>query len=137
MITSSLDMTVKLWDPLSLECISTLDCVGDSAMALETVGNWILVAGTNSVKIWEWASRRLYRILDGCRWPILWQDGLLYCATYDIPQNIQVCLSESSSLSSLRAAATQSVQCRGLGWRVQGLEVKVALLSVPYCSLQN
>jgi WD40 repeat protein len=31
-VTGSLDMTVKIWNPSTLECIGTLDCLGDSVM---------------------------------------------------------------------------------------------------------
>lgn len=96
-MTGSLDMSVKLWDASSFECIATLDCVGDSVMRLEIVADkWLLAAGsslnllhlrtcprvylivtrcgastgTNSIKIWDVQSRKLYRILDGCRWSL-------------------------------------------------------------------
>ena len=96
-MTGSLDMSVKLWDSSSFECIATLDCVGDSVMRLEIVADkWLLAAGsslnllhlrtcprvylivtrcgastgTNSIKIWDMQSRKLYRILDGCRWSL-------------------------------------------------------------------
>jgi WD40 repeat protein len=96
-MTGSLDMSVKLWDASSFECIATLDCVGDSVMRLEIVADkWLLAAGsslnllhlrtcprvylivtrcgastgTNSIKIWDMQSRKLYRILDGCRWSL-------------------------------------------------------------------
>ena len=90
-MTGSLDMSVKVWDASTFDCIATLDCVGDSVMGLEIIaGAWLLAAGTNSVKIWDMRSRRLYRVLDGCRWPILNVDSFMYCTTYDVPQNIQV-----------------------------------------------
>jgi WD40 repeat protein len=96
-MTGSLDMSVKLWDSSSFECIATLDCVGDSVMRLEIVADkWLLAAGyclsllhlrtcprvylivtcccasagTNSIKIWDMRSRKLYRDLDGCRWSL-------------------------------------------------------------------
>lgn len=48
-MTGSLDMTVKLWDATSFDCMATLDCVGDSVMALEIIaGSWLLAAGSLS-----------------------------------------------------------------------------------------
>ena len=90
-MTGSLDMSVKIFEADSLNCVATLDCVGDSVMRIEIVQNaWLLAAGTNSIKIWDMRSRKLYRILDGCQGPVLVVDALMYCVTYNVPQNIQV-----------------------------------------------
>ncbi|KAJ1490928.1 WD40-repeat-containing domain protein, partial [Baffinella frigidus] len=89
-MTGSLDMIAQICDVRTLEHVATLDCIGDSVMALDFVQDWVLCAGTNSVKVWDITTRRLYRVLDGCRWPILFQDGLLYCAIHDSAQDIKV-----------------------------------------------
>jgi len=88
--TGSLDMTVKIWDPSSLECIATLDCLGDSVMDIIFIGKWLLAAGTHSVRVWDFASRQLYRVLDGSRWPLCYADGMLFAAECDVSQNVQV-----------------------------------------------
>ena len=89
-ICRSLDMYAKLWDPRVLEPAAALDCLGDSVMALARAGEWLLAAGTRGIGVWDLASRRLFRVLDGCRWPLLAVEGLLFCAVYDQPQSIQV-----------------------------------------------
>ena len=33
--------------------------------------------------------RKLVRMVDGSRWPLQYVEGLLFCAVYDQPQNIQ------------------------------------------------
>mmetsp|Transcript_20411 Transcript_20411/g.51069 ORF Transcript_20411/g.51069 Transcript_20411/m.51069 type:complete len:536 (+) Transcript_20411:2-1609(+) len=90
LVTGSLDMSVRIWDPATLECLATLDCLGDSVMDIIFIGKWLLAAGTHSVRIWDFPSRQLYRVLDGSRWPLCFADGMLFCSQYDVPQNIQV-----------------------------------------------
>ena len=86
-------MYAKLWDPRTLDAVASLDCLGDSVMALARVGEWLLVGGTRGIGVWDLASRRLCRTLDGCRWPLLAVEGLLFCVIYDQPQCIKVCSS--------------------------------------------
>ncbi len=83
LISGSLDMTVKLWNPSTLECLGTFDCLGDSVMDLEVVGDkWLLAVGTHAIRVWDLDSRQLYRVLDGARYVCMYL--CMYVGTHAI-----------------------------------------------------
>ena len=89
-LTGSLDMTIKCWNVSNFENLFTLDCEGDSCMKVHCMNDWVVGAGTTSIKVWDLRTRKLYRVLDGVKSPMACVDGSLFCATFNKPHVIQV-----------------------------------------------